>query len=59
MVVVRLNNGNQPVELIKQNKRTVLVRIQNTKTVKDAEGKDQLVVTYKTVKRKLRDVISA
>ena len=63
-MVVRLTKGSTPVELVKQNKRTVLVRVANQILVEVGKNEDGSVkleqqTVYKTIKRKLRDVVAA
>lgn len=59
-MIVRVNNkGSVPVELIKQNKLTAIVRIENKKVTTDNKGVETVTITYKNIKRKLKDIVSA
>lgn len=62
-MIVRLNKGSVPVELVKQNKRTALVKVENHKMVEVGKNEDGSVkleqqTTYKTIKRKLKDIVA-
>lgn len=57
-MVVSLTKGSTPVELVKQNKRTVWVKVENTVVTKDDKGEEVRTTSFKTIKRKLRDVVA-
>lgn len=57
-MIVRLNKGSTPAELVKQNKRAVWVKIENTVVTKDDKGEEVRTTSFKTIKRKLRDVVA-
>lgn len=66
-MIIRTNQGDVVGDLIRQNKKTVVVRLINTKEVKTetknengdvVETKTDLVKETRYVKRRLKDVVA-
>ncbi len=57
-MIIRHTKGFKSAELVKQNKKTVWVKVENIVLVKNDKGEESSTVTYKTIKRKLKDIVS-